>query len=78
MKKINLNDSIYHLVNQYREVKDILYSLGFTDIIKPGMIQTLGRIMTPIKGAIVKQIPIEKIKLAFIEQGFDIEGEVKS
>ncbi len=73
MKIIDLNQSIHTLVTSYPEVKDILFNLGFTEITKPGMLQTVGRIMTPIKGSQAKGISLEIIKEAFIKQGFNIK-----
>ncbi len=73
MKEININDSIFQLVTTYPEIKDILFSLGFTDIVKPGMLQTVGRIMTLSKGSKAKGISLEIIKKAFHTEGFNIK-----
>ena len=61
-KIINLNDSIYEINNKYPEIKEILYNLGFTDIVKPGMINTAGRFMTLKKGSQMKKIDLNLIK----------------
>ncbi len=61
MKEINIEDSIYKLTKEYEEFKEILFELGFHDIIKPGMIQTAGRIMNLKKGAKAKKIPLKEI-----------------
>ena len=71
-KKINLNETVFSLCDKYPEVKDIMAELGFTDIVKPGMINTAGRIMTIAKGAKMKNIPIEKIRSLFEERGYTV------
>ncbi len=74
-KTISLNQSVYELGTQYPEILEILKDLGFTDIAKPGMLQTAGRFMTLPKGAAMKKISIEKVKQALIENNFIIEEE---
>lgn len=46
IKVINLNDSIYNLHSKNPEIVEVLYELGFSDIKKPGMLNTAGRFMT--------------------------------
>lgn len=74
IRSINLDSSVYELCTQYPELPGILKSLGFTDIVKPGMLQTAGRIMTLPKGAKLKKIPLEKIISELAKQGFTVTG----
>lgn len=74
-KRINLNQSVYDLCNQHPEMVEILQNLGFTDIVKPGMMQTAGRVMTLPKGAKMKKIDLESIKQTLTDKGFIIEEE---
>lgn len=73
MKIIDLNEPIATLIQNNDEIKEILFNLGFTDIIKPVMLNTVGKIMTLNKGSKFKNIDIEKIKQAFIEKGYEIK-----
>jgi len=73
MKTIRLNDSIYKLVNDYPEIKELLYDLGFEDIVKPGMIQTVGKFMNLRKGSQAKKINITEIIEKLENSGFVIE-----
>lgn len=73
VKIIDFNKTVYELCNNYPEIKDILNGSGFTDIIKPGMLNTAGRFMTIPKGADIKRISLDVIKEAFIERGFIIK-----
>lgn len=72
-KIINLNDSIYEINNKYPEIKEILYNLGFTDIVKPGMINTAGRFMTLKKGSQMKKIDLNLIKDTLDKSGYTVE-----
>lgn len=72
-KIINLNDSIYEINNKYPEIKEILYNLGFTDIVKPGMINTAGRFMTLKKGSQMKKIDLNLIKDTLDKSGYTAE-----
>lgn len=71
MKRISLNESVYELVRKHPEIKGILFDLGFKDIVKPGMIQTVGKFMNLKKGSVSKKIDmstiIEKMELGGYE-----------
>ena len=71
-KTIDLNLSVFQLCSQYPELLDIMQQLGFTDIVKPGMLQTAGRFMTIPKGAALKGIDQETVKATLREHGFDV------
>ncbi|WP_438731618.1 DUF1858 domain-containing protein [Enterococcus sp. DIV1314a] len=75
MMEIDFSKSLYELVSQYPEIKEIMLGIGFNEITKPGMLQTAGRYMTIPKGAKMKKIPLETIIQAFEEAGFQIVGE---
>ncbi len=70
---IDINKSIFELCREYPEVPEILSSLGFKDITKPGMISTAGRFMTITKGSSAKGIDLEIIKQEFIRRGYEIK-----
>ena len=56
---IDLNESVFSLCTKHPELVSILSELGFTDITKPGMLQSAGRFMTPAKGAALKHIALD-------------------
>ncbi len=68
---IDLNESVYALCTRHPQLVGILRDLGFSDITKPGMLQSAGRFMTPVKGAALKRIPLERIVAALTESGYD-------
>lgn len=72
MEKISETISIQQLVKQYPETVNIMKSLGFKDIVKPGMLGTIGRVMTLEKGCKMKNIDYEKAKQAFLNHGIEL------
>lgn len=74
-QSININLTVYELCKTYPEIVIILKSLGFHDIVKPGMLETAGRFMTIPKGASLKKIDLEMIKNTLLDHGFYVEGE---
>lgn len=70
MKYIDLNKSVYDLVKEYPELVDIMDELGFSEIKKPVMLNSVGRFMTIPKGAKTKGIEMIDIILALKKNGF--------
>lgn len=77
-KKINLKKSVYELCNEYPELIDIMLELGFTEVTKPGILNTMGKVMTIPKGAIMKKIDMVDVVLAIKNNGFELEGKMPS
>lgn len=73
MKQIDLSKSVYELVSEYPELADIMASLGFTEITKKLVLNSVGRMTTIPKGAKMKGIPMERILETFKEHGFEVE-----
>ena len=49
-KKLDLNKPVFELVQEYPELVDVLKDLGFSEITKPAMLNSVGRITTIPKG----------------------------
>lgn len=75
-KKIDLNKTVYELVTEYPELTDIMYGLGFTEITKKAMLNSVGRITTIPKGAKMKGISMMDVVSALISNGFELVGEM--
>lgn len=75
-KKIDFNKSVYELVQEYPELRDILSGVGFREITKKGMLGSVGRVMTIPKGAKMKNISMMDVVMALMTHGFEIEGEM--
>mgnify|MGYP001769308355 CR=1 FL=1 len=74
-KIIKLDQTIYQLSQQYPEIVTILHDLGFVEIVKPMMMNTVGRLMTLKAGASLRNIDLEMIKNTLVNQGFIIVEE---
>lgn len=70
--KISLNDTIYQLVKKDDKIINILSDIGFSDITKPGMVNTVGRFMSLNKGAKMKNINIDYIKEVLMQRGYEV------
>lgn len=55
MIQINFDMTIYDLTEQYPETIEIMYQLGFTDITRPLVRKTAGKVMTLAKGIQMRQ-----------------------
>lgn len=75
MKTISVNTSIYELVKKHPEIVEILFNLGFEDITKPMMLNTVGRIMNLKKGSKMRNIEMPLIKEALENAGFTLTEE---
>lgn len=70
MGKINSTNKLYDIINEHPDVKDIMVELGFKDIIKPGMLQSVGKLMTIEKGIKMKNISWDLAVKKFKEHGY--------
>ncbi len=73
MKIIDSNKSVFEISQLHPEVIQVLATLGFKDILLPGMLQSAGRMMTIRKGATMKKIDWLLIESTFSEKGFLIK-----
>jgi hypothetical protein len=72
-KQLKLSKSVYELCNEYPELPNLLATIGFKDITKPGMLSTMGRFMTIPKGAVAKKIDLNFIILTLQENGYEVD-----
>lgn len=72
-KQLKLSKSVYELCNEYPELPNLLATIGFKDITKPGMLSTMGRFMTIPKGAVAKKIDLNFIIQTLQENGFEVD-----
>ena len=71
-RTLDLKQSVYTLCTEHEGLADVLKQLGFTDITRPGMLTTAGRLMTIPKGAAFKKIDMNTIKAKLEESGYHI------
>ncbi len=72
MKKLDLSKTVYELVDEYPELIEIMNGLGFSSIVNPTMLRTVGRVMTIPKGAVMKGLDLGTIKAEFEKHGFSV------
>ncbi len=73
VKRIDLGQTVYALCKEYPDIITILSEIGFEDIQKPGMLNTVGRFMTIPKGAAMKKIDLAFVKQAFASHGYEVQ-----
>lgn len=71
---IDLDASVYETCTAHPEVKDIMAAAGFTEIVKPGMLQTMGKFMTIRKGCGVKGVDLDELVRTFQAHGLAVKG----
>ncbi|MBR0194757.1 MAG: DUF438 domain-containing protein [Paludibacteraceae bacterium] len=77
-KSIDFSRSVYELVAEYPELADIMDELGFSEVKKPAVLHSVGKLMTIPKGAKMKGIEMLDVVAALIKAGFAIEGGMPS
>lgn len=75
-KKIDFKKSVYELTKEYPELLDIMVGLGFKEIKNKMALNSVGKVMTIPKGAVIKNISMMKIVKALMDNGFEIVGEM--
>lgn len=73
LKEINLDQSLFTLLDQYPDLIDVLYDFGFTQIKLPGMVQSAGRFMTLRNGCEMKKLDIDLLVNIFNKLGYTIK-----
>lgn len=77
-KKIDFTKTVFELTEEYPELIKIMADLGFSEITKPPVLNSVGRLVTIPKGAKMKQISMLDIVTALVANGFELEGEMPS
>lgn len=70
MRTLDMNRPVADLVRENPELAEILKELGFTEIVKPLMLNTVGRMMTIPKGADAKDISLRHVVETLREKGY--------
>lgn len=71
-KIIDFSVPIKKLADEYPDFIQIMYDCGFTRIKIPGLLSTVGRVMTIPLGAQAMKTDLNKIKQAFEEKGYKV------
>lgn len=76
-KVLDLTLTVQQLCLSFPELPAILADLGFTEIVKPLMLATVGKVMTIPRGAALRALDLEEIKAQLIAQGYSIKGDTE-
>lgn len=71
-KVIDFNLPIKKMAEKYPDFVQIMYDCGFTRIKIPGLLNTVGRVMTIPLGAQAMKLNLTKIKKAFEDKGYKV------
>lgn len=71
---LDLNRTVYALCTEDPEIAGILAEAGFSDVARPGMLNTAGRFMTIPKGAAMKRMNLDDVKRVFEAHGYKVTG----
>lgn len=71
-KIIDFSVPIKKLAEEYPDFIQIMYDCGFTRIKIPGLLSTVGRVMTIPLGAQAMKIDLNKVKQAFEDKGYKV------
>ena len=71
-KIIDFSVPIKKLAEEYPDFIQIMYDCGFTRIKIPGLLSTVGRVMTIPLGAQAMKIDLDKIRQAFEDKGYKV------
>lgn len=71
-KIIGFSVPIKKLAEEYPDFIQIMYDCGFTRIKIPGLLSTVGRVMTIPLGAQAMKIDLDKVKQAFEDKGYKV------
>ena len=71
-KPIDLRKTVHELCSADPELTFLLAELGFTEILKPIMLNTVGKIMTVPKGAAMRGIELTMIVQTLEARGYTV------
>jgi len=72
MNQISIDMSLYKLIKKHPDLKKIMYDIGFKEIVKANMLQTVGRMMTLRKGCQSRRIEISDLKKTLETYGYSL------
>lgn len=71
-KTIDLAKTVYELVQEHPELIEIMRDVGFDSITNPTMLRTVGRVMTIPKGATMRGLDLDAIKVELENRGYTV------
>lgn len=75
MVKISLTTPVHDLVVAHPDIVPIMVQMGLDGVTQPGLLNTVGRLMTLEKGARMKHIPLAQLIETLTQAGFEVEAD---
>lgn len=76
-KTIHMQKTVHALCTADAELAPILAELGFTEILKPIMLNTVGKVMTIPKGAAMRGIDLGRIIKTLESRGYRVVDAIQ-
>ncbi len=73
-KQVDFTKTVLENVSAHPEVVDVMASIGFDEITKPGRLESVGSVVTLNMGSEMRGIPLDKMVAAFGAAGFEVVG----
>ncbi|WP_280769453.1 DUF1858 domain-containing protein [Salipaludibacillus daqingensis] len=70
MKALHLEKSVYELCSEYPDLVHAMREIGFVNITKQGMLQSVGRMMTIPKGCRAMEMSLDQVCEQLKQHGF--------
>jgi hypothetical protein len=74
VKRLDVTKTIYELCREDPRIADVMREAGFTAIAGPGMLNTVGRVMTIPLGAKMRGLNLQDVLDTFRKHGYEIHG----
>lgn len=71
-KVIDLEKTVWELVQEHPEFAQVMKELGFDSIVNPALLRTAGKVMTIPKGAALRNLDLETIKKELTARGYTL------
>lgn len=75
MVKISLTTPVHDLVVAHPDIVPVMVQMGLDGVTQPGLLNTVGRLMTLEKGARMKHIPLTQLIETLTQAGFEVEAD---
>lgn len=72
-EKININQTIFKIIEAHPEIRQKLIDMGFTPLANEQMLQTAGRMMPLAKGAKQIGLPVTDLVAKLEALGYEVE-----
>lgn len=69
---IDLNKTIFELTSEEPSLIPLMAEIGFTEILKPIMLKTVGKIMTLPKGCAMRNIELDEVIHTLEKRGYEV------